>query len=109
MGARATFYPFSFRFKAHVSDGSNASSASYSVTLSTCSVIRLLLIAFPASSVNAEQPSRKRCVAVSKSEVNGALEGPFPLHPYERRYLRSRLDHPPRLTQRHCHRDRSPN
>src|ERR1017187_4094299 len=34
---------------------SNASSASYSVTLSTCSVIRLL-IAFPSSSVNSEQP-----------------------------------------------------
>src|ERR1035437_4765287 len=34
---------------------SNASSASYSVTLSTCSVIRLL-IAFPSSAVNSEQP-----------------------------------------------------
>jgi hypothetical protein len=52
--------------------------------------------------VNAEQPSPKECVAVSKSEVNSALEGPFPFHPYERRYLRSLLDHPPRLTQRHC-------
>jgi hypothetical protein len=73
------------------------------------SVIRLLLIAFLSSSVNAEQPSRKGCVAVSKSNMNSALERPFPRYPYERCYLRSRLDYPQRLTRPHCHPDRSSN
>jgi len=35
-------------------------------------VIGLMLIAFPASSVNAEQPYRKGCLAVSKSEYDSA-------------------------------------
>ena len=35
-------------------------------------VIGLLLIAFPSSSVNAEQPPRKGCVAVSKGEYDSA-------------------------------------
>ena len=33
-------------------------------------VIGLMLIAFPSSSVNAEQPPRKGCVAVSKGEYD---------------------------------------
>ncbi len=35
-------------------------------------VIGLVLIAFPSSSVNAEQPPRKGCVAVTKNEYDGA-------------------------------------
>ena len=35
-------------------------------------VIGLTLIAFTSSSVNAEQPSRKGCLAVSKSEYDSA-------------------------------------
>jgi hypothetical protein len=34
--------------------------------------IRLMLIAFPCSSVNAEQPPWKGCVAVSKQEYDAA-------------------------------------
>jgi hypothetical protein len=34
--------------------------------------IGLLLIAFPAASVNAQQPPRKGCVEVSKSEYDSA-------------------------------------
>jgi hypothetical protein len=37
-------------------------------------VIGLMLIAFPSSLVNAEQPPRKGCVAVSKSEYSSAKE-----------------------------------
>jgi hypothetical protein len=35
-------------------------------------VIGLMLIAFPSSTVNAEQPPRKGCVAVSKGEYRSA-------------------------------------
>ena len=35
-------------------------------------VIGLMLIAFPSSSVNAEQPPRKGCVAVDKREYDSA-------------------------------------
>jgi hypothetical protein len=35
-------------------------------------VIGLMLIAFSSSSVNAQQPPRKGCVAVSKSEYSSA-------------------------------------
>ena len=35
-------------------------------------VIGLMLIAFPSSSVNAEQPYRKGCLAVPKSEYDSA-------------------------------------
>ena len=35
-------------------------------------VIGLMLIAFPSSSVNAEQPPRNGCIAVSKQEYDSA-------------------------------------
>ena len=57
--------------------------------LITCTVIGWVLIAFPSSSVNAQQPPWKGCVAVSKGEYKGAINKKL-LRSRDGTYLRTR-------------------